>query len=220
MTVEVAHEWNVNMNSLDLADYNIDEVMKVWGFVVENNKVRYGRIFLNEAACMRSRYNYHCTEAKLSDIQIETISETIFDEAYLDSFGESLVAKSIIPAVLELNLKIKETKLSQEIVRYTLICNELCNGKETDVMSYADMKINGHGLIYWEDKKVNMFFDNCFEKTMRKLQELKMQNIRPVCVKIRKEKNIPIPVANGRRILMELAEQQELWDFYVALQSS
>ena len=87
-------------------------------------------------------------------------------------------------------------------------------------MYYADMKINGHGLIYWEDKKVNMFFDNCFEKTMRKLQELKMQNIRPVCVKIRKEKNIPIPVANGRRILMELAEQQELWDFYVALQSS
>ena len=39
MERKIANKWNINMNTLNQANYDIAESIEVWGFVVEENQI-------------------------------------------------------------------------------------------------------------------------------------------------------------------------------------
>ena len=219
METKIVNKWNINMNTLNQAKYDIAESIKVWGFVVEENKILCGRIFLEETACVRSWYNWRCTEARVSIMQSKEITKTVVDEKDLDIFGIALMANPVMLTEFKKNLIAENADFDEGIVRHTFICLGFSRGAEKNKMSYVDMKNHGYGLIYWEHGNVCTFFDNRFVGTMRRLKELQAQNIRPICIKIKKTKNVPIPVADGRNLLTMMAEQQSLQKFYAVLQT-
>lgn len=207
------------MNTLNQANYDIAESIKVWGFVVEENQIICGYIFLEETTCVQSWYNWRCTEARVSTMQSGEIIKTVVDEKDLDVFGTALMANPVMLTELKQNLIAENADFDEGIIRYTLICLGFGRGAEKDKISDIDMKNHGYGLIYWEYGKVCTFFDNRFVGMMRRLKELQVQNIRPICIKIKKTKNVPIPVADGRHLLTMMAEQQNLQKFYAVLQT-
>ena len=97
--MDVVNQWNINMNTLGAGDYQLPRELIIWGFAVQTEVEQQGYIFLEENECIRCWYNFHCDAAcrQLSAIQAESLQETAFDEACLDTFGEKLLLSEMIP---------------------------------------------------------------------------------------------------------------------------
>ena len=212
---EYYNKWNINMNTLGLADCDVQENVKVYGFVVHKDVAEKTYLEQTESECVRLWYNYHCQSID----QITDIHEFVLPNGYTESDWNMALNQLTNAPLKNIPEKKNEEIKESEYLRYSMICNGLLQGAAEDVLSEEQMKQYGYGLIYWEDEKMISFFDNRMAVTFRKLSELKQQGVVPVCIKIKKLNKQPIPVADGRKQLVALAQQENLKHVYNVLQT-
>ena len=109
-------------------------------------------------------------------------------------------------------------KAAQGFAAFSLVWNGLTGGNTEDQLSPVAMKEHGYGLIYYENTVWQMFFDNRLAGMFHKLQELQKNNIRPICVAVKKEWRKPMPVAVGRKLLLQLIQDKTAKNFYQQMQ--
>ena len=211
------NEWNINMNTLGLADYNVAENIKLYGFAVSVQNDRNVYLYKDENECAIEWFNYHCK----NDIAITNVYvEEVAPEEYKENFLEQLRKK-----ILELPLQVVKVKLPEseyiinETVQFSLICNGFMQGSEKDSLTLESAKRYGYGLVYWEENVQSAFFDNRFSVMFRKMQELNKKNIYPICMKVEKKGNQPILVAEGRKQIINSMEQETMQKIFVYLQN-
>lgn len=217
--MDVINQWNMNMNMLGAGDYQLPRELMVWGFAVQMDSERQGYIFLEENECVRCWYNAHCDSAcrQLSAIQVEHVQKAVLDDKYLDIFGKKLLLSELFSVKRAYDEKFAIEPV-REFEAFSLIWNGLTCGVAENKLSLTDMREQGYGLIYKEDHEWHTFFDNRLASMFHKMQELQRNHIRPLCVPIKKEGQRPIPVATGRKRLLQLLQDKALEEFYWIMQ--
>ena len=213
--MEYTNKWNINMNTLGLADCGVQEPVKAYGFVVRENATDKKYLEQEESECVRLWYNCHCQAVDaITDLQ-----EFVLPNGYIESDLAMVINQLAKVPLKNISKKVVEDVTLSEHLRYSMICNGLLQGSAEDALTEDQMMQYGYGLLYWDDEKIVPFFDNRMAVAFRKLAELKQQNICPLCIKIKKLNKQPIPVAEGRKQLIALAQQKDLKHAYDLLQT-
>ncbi len=212
--MEYFNKWNINMNTLDLAEYNIKEPVKAYGFAVKKNAVVTNYLFFDENECVMLWYNYHCKDIDMISELHEIVLDAEYTEDDIEQAKKQLLNQQLCPITKKLNTNI----LYLDDLQYSLIWHGVSQGSEKDIVTEELMKQYGYGLVYWTADQLYTFYDNRMAVMFRKLRELKQQGIYPICIRLPKKNNQPIQVADGRKLLIEMAIQENLKGKYDELQ--
>lgn len=214
--MEFTNKWNINMNTLDLADYNVKEPIKLWGFVAEENKEIQSYIYQDENDCVCAWYQMRCASMEqISKIESIEIIETENIDVEILKFREKMKQTEMIPL---LHMTQARAILEQHpVLQFTLVCYGILPGTQADSMSSDQIKQYGYGLVYLLEEKVCVFFDNRFAVMFRKLNELWSDGICPICVRVKKDLNLPIQVSAGRSSVLKEVSQYQLKEMCACL---
>lgn len=211
---EYTNKWNINMNTLGLADYNVKEKAKIYGYAAKKDEFVESYLYEEESECVIAWYNAHCQSVD----QISEICEIVLDQDDKKAALENCQAHLKKQPLRRIPLQAADYSSQSEYMRYSMICNGVLQGSIEDIVTEEDMKKYGYGLLYWENDNVCTFFDNRMAVMFRKLRELKQQGIYPICIRLPKKNNQPIPVAEGRKQIKEFVWQENLKEQYDELQ--
>lgn len=139
--MDVVNSWNINMSTLGMGNYQLPKILTVWGFAIQTGEEKQGYIFLEENECVRCWYNAHCdsTCRRLSTIQAESVQESAFDEAFLNTFGEKLLLSEMV-SIKQGTATAFGIEDMQEFAAFSLIWNDLTGGGKEDKIAPAVMK--------------------------------------------------------------------------------
>ena len=73
---EYTNKWNINMNTLGLADYNVKEKAKIYGYAAKKDEFVESYLYEEESECVIAWYNAHCQSVD----QISEICEIVLDQ--------------------------------------------------------------------------------------------------------------------------------------------
>jgi len=217
--MEYANKWNINMNTLNLADYGCSHKVKISGFIVRKNGELATQVFQDDLECIQAWYNLHCMNdtLEISNIQVETVLDTELTGEYWDRLNAQLLRLPVLKKGRYLYLADTEA-VSLAIINDTIVMNGLGLGWEEYRLSDDVLKSYGYGLLYWKWEKTFAFFDNRLSKTFQKVQELHEEGVSPLCIRVKKQNKVPIPVQEGRMQVSKFQENEHLKKWYQQIQ--
>lgn len=213
---KVVNEWNMNMNTLNMAVVEEDE-QSVWGFVFKKtNPEAY--VFFDGNECARAWFNCHCqSEGKISWIQRKSVLNSAFDDEWMRQFKQELYNSKLHDLEGVICDHISDDFVSM-VERISSIWNERCCGEKQDLMDQETAEKHAYGLLYWENEQMKAFFDNRLINTYDRMITLHERAIYPLWIRLEKKTTTPILVRNGCQMILEVAQDEHLRKIYDALQ--
>lgn len=214
---EVVNQWNINMNTVGMAEVEQDKKQTVWGFSVRSGKQLECKVSLDENKCILAWYNARCEiDTQVSDIYSCDVMQNEVTQEQIHAFKEELKVHPIdidSEIISSISLPVKEEYISE-----SLIWNAVAYGEEENRIPEEEINKYGYGLLYWESNEVKTFFDNRLAKTYAKMMELHRVGIKPLWIRIEKQNNRPIPVRQGREAVEKIGATEEVRECYDYMQ--
>lgn len=208
---DVVNKWNINMNTLSMADVEVEKAVTVYGFALRETGGTICHIFWDENECVVAWYNAHCAAScEISAIDSKQVQKNEFLQTQLEAFRQTLLAKPL-KRVIPMPLDYPQDEV---FVRESLIWNECVSGSAQDQLSMDAVYHYGYGLLYWQNNEAQAFFDNRLAKAYEKLMRLQEAHIYPLWIRIKKQHEGPIVVREGRKLVHEIGERSETHAFY------
>lgn len=215
---KVVNEWNMNMNTLNMAVVEEDE-QTVWGFVFkETNPEAY--VFFDGNECARAWFNCHCqSEGKISWIQKKSVLSSAFNDEWMGEFEQELYDLKLHDLTGEV-CDNRSDDFAGMVEKISSIWNERCCGEKQDLMDQETAEKHAYGLLYWENEQMKAFFDNRLINTYDRMITLHEREIFPLWIRLERKPGTPILVHNGCQMILAAGQDEHLKTFYDALQMS
>lgn len=215
---EVVNQWNINMNTVGMAEVEEDKKQIILGFAIRLSGGKLvTKVFFDENECILAWYNACCEPGiQVGKICINVVLKHDVTEAYVARFKEEItqcILNNKLKKVSSIKLPLQKNYLTE-----SLIWNAVAIGEEKNMIPDHDLYRYGYGLLYWENNEEKAFFDNRLAKTYAKMIELHQAKIRPIWIRISKKQNIPIPVREGGKQVLEIGKQDLVRECYEDLQ--
>ena len=148
---EVVNQWNINMNTVGMAEVEQDKKQIILGFAVQPSMGKLAaKVFFDENECILAWYNAHCEPGiQVGKICINVVLKCDVTEEYIAQFKEEImhcILDNKLKKVSSIKLPLKEFYLIE-----SLIWNAIAVGEEQDMIPDHDLYRYGYGLLYWDN---------------------------------------------------------------------
>ena len=213
---KVVNEWNMNMNTLNMAVVEEDE-QTVWGFVFGKTQPEV-RVYSDGNECAREWFNCHCQGVEcIGRICKAVVLSSAFTEAWLHQFEQDLYNSVVHDLEKEACIG-NNNDFASMVERASFIWNERCSGGVQDVLSPEVLASTAYGLLYWEKAQMKAFFDNRLINTYDQMVTLHDKHIYPLWIKLEKKTFAPILVRDGCQKILEMGNDAQMKAIYEKMQ--